>query len=118
MLAQQSGHLALIGRHLGKEGPESLLALRLLQQSHHQRAGGNPEGGARGAVHVLKRLLIHREKIIELEQAAVFEKRLVKPAVALIEPPRGGLAQAVREPRRHEHRLSGSAIRPAFSARS
>mgnify|MGYP000364249167 CR=1 FL=1 len=54
--------------------------------------------GAHGGVHFLEAGVVDGEDIVDLEQAAVFEERFVEAAVALVEPPGGGFAQAVDEP--------------------
>ena len=102
MFTEQGGRLALEGGDVAKKRAEAFLALRLLEQGHDQRAGGDPERGAHRGVHFLEAALVEGEELVDFEESAGFEKRFIKPPVALVEPPRGGFAEAVHQPGRHE----------------
>ena len=77
MFAEQRGRFPFEGGDVGEKRAEAFLALRLLEQGHHERAGGDPEGGAHRGVHFLEAALVEGEKLVGLEEAAGFEKRLV-----------------------------------------
>ena len=84
MAAQQHGHFPLECRHLGEPSAEAFPALRLLQQGHQQGPRRPAERRSHRPVKVFIVRLIHREQLVQFEQAAVLEKSLVEPAIPAV----------------------------------
>ena len=101
MSAQEGGHFSLIVGNVGEERSEAFFALRLLKKGHHKGTRGHPERRSHGGVHFLEDGIGDGENFVRFEEATGFKKCFVEAAVTLIQPPRGGFAQAINQPWRH-----------------